>query len=444
MKLMDILNSPWAIAPEKLKEISDVYATHMKGEKIDLKSLQALRRTGMDDLDEERGYRVESGVAIIDVRDVLSKNLTFFSYLFGGTSMRQVGESFDRAMEDPQVHAIILAIDSPGGTVDGTEELSAKIMSARGDKPIIAWADGMMASGAYWVGAAADKIYVSGETAVVGSIGVVATHVDVSKADERYGEYWTEITAGRYKRIASSHRPLSEEGRSYIQDQVDSLYSVFVQSVAAMRGRPVEEILPAADGQIFIGRKAIEAGLADGMSSLNDLINQLKEDWSMNKDDLRAKHPDLYQSVLDDGRVLGVAEGNEQGKKAGFAEGEKAGAEKERQRIKDVRAQLLPGHEALIEELVSDGKSTGAEAAVRILAAEKGKIEEMAKAMAASAVPPVPPVADAGEKPKDTFEAAVDRLMAEGMSRGKAMSKVAQEKPELHRDYIARVNKRAE
>lgn len=164
----------------------------------------------------------------------------------------------------------------------------------------------------------------------------------------------------------------------------------------------------------------------------------------MTKDDLRAKHPDLYQSVLDDGRALGVAEGNDQGKKIGFAEGEKAGAEKERQRIKDVRAQLLPGHDALIEEMVADGKTTGAEAAVRILSAEKGRMEEMAKAMAASAVPPVPPVADDGGKPQDTFEAAVDRLMAEGMSKGKAMAKVAQEKPELHRDYIARANQRAE
>lgn len=444
MRLLDILNSPWAIVPEKLQEIRAVYETHMKGEKIDLKPIKALMNSGMSELDAERGYQVESGVAIIDIRDVLTKGRTFFSYLFGGTSMREVGEAFDRAVEDPQVHAIILAIDSPGGTVDGTEELSGKIMAARGEKPVVTWADGTMASGAYWIGAAADQVFIAGDTTMVGSIGVVATHVDVSKLDEMVGEHWTEITAGRYKRIASSHRPLSEEGRAYIQSQVDSLYSVFVQSVAAMRGRSVEEALESADGKIFIGQQAITAGLADGMAGLPDLVNKLKEEWTMTKDDLRAKHPDLYQSVLDDGRALGVAEGNDQGKKIGFAEGEKAGAEKERQRIKDVRAQLLPGHDALIEEMVADGKTTGAEAAVRILSAEKGRMEEMAKAMAASAVPPVPPVADDGGKPQDTFEAAVDRLMAEGMSKGKAMAKVAQEKPELHRDYIARANQRAE
>ncbi len=444
MKLMDIMTAPWAIAPEKLKEIRDVYATHMKGEKIELKELQAIRRTGMDDIDEERGYRVESGVAIIDVRGVLSKNLTFFSYLFGGTSMRQVGESFDRAMEDPQVHAIILAIDSPGGTVDGTEELSGKIMSGRGTKPIMAWADGMMASGAYWVGSAADKIYISGETAVVGSIGVVATHVDVSKADERYGEYWTEITAGRYKRIASSHRPLSEEGRSYIQDQVDSLYSVFVQSVAAMRGRPVEEILPAADGQIFIGRKAIEAGLADGTSSLSDLVNQLKEDWTMTKSEIREKYPEVYQAISEEGRLAGVAEGVEKGKAEGITEGKSIGAAEERERIKSIEDMSVKGHEELVGKMKWDGSITKEAAAVKILEAEKARQEAMAKALETTGPAPVAAAADPGIPAEDTFEAAVDRLMAEGMSRGKAISKVAQEHPDLHRDYIARANQRAE
>lgn len=444
MRLLDIVNSPWSIIPEKLQEIRTVYETHMKGEKIDLKPIKSLMNAGVSELDAERGYSVEGGVAIIDIRDVLTKGRTFFSYLFGGTSMREVGAAFDRAIEDPQVHAIVLAIDSPGGTVDGTEELSGKIMSARGQKPIVAWADGTMASGAYWIGAAADQVFIAGDTTMVGSIGVVATHVDVSKLDEMVGEHWTEITAGRYKRIASSHRPLSEEGRAYIQNQVDSLYGTFVDSVAAMRGRPVEEVLEAADGKIFIGRQAITAGLADEMIGLSELVNNLKEELHMNREDLRAKHPDLFQSVLDEGKISGKDEYFEQGRQAGLADGEKAGAEKERQRIKDVRAQLLPGHEALIEQMASDGKTTGAEAAKEVLAAEKKRIEEMAAKIASSAVQPVPPVTEPAGKSEETFEAAVDRYIADGMSRGKATAKVAQEKPGLHEEYIARINRRAE
>lgn len=444
MKLMDIMTAPWAIAPEKLKEIRDVYVSHLKGDKIRLPDLQAIRRTGMEDIDLERGYRVENGVAIIEIRDVLSKGLTFFSYLFGGTSMREIGEAFDRAMEDPQVHAIILAIDSPGGTVDGTEELSGKIMSARGEKPIVAWADGMMASGAYWIGAAADQIFISGETATIGSIGVVATHVDVSKADERFGEYWTEITAGRYKRIASSHRPLSEEGRAYIQDQVDSLYSVFVKSVAAMRGRPVEEMLAAADGQIFIGRKAIEAGLADGTSSLSDLVNQLKEDWTMTKSEIREKYPEVYQAISEEGRLAGVAEGVEKGKAEGITEGKSIGAAEERERIKSIEDMSVKGHEELVVKMKWDGAVTKEAAAVKILEAEKARQEAIAKALETTGPAPVAAAADPGKPAEDTFEAAVDRLMAEGMNRGKAMAKVAHEHPDLHRDYIARANRRAE
>ncbi len=443
MRLLEIMNSPWMIIPEKLREIRAIYETHMKGEKIDLKSIQVVSR--MPDGDAERGYRIEDGIAVIDVRDVLSKNITFFSYLFGGSSMRAIGEAFDRAMEDPQVHAVILAIDSPGGTVDGTEELAAKIMSGRGEKPIAAWADGTMASAAYWIGAAAEKVYIAGDTTVVGSIGVVATHVDYSEQERAMGERWTEITAGRYKRIASIHKPLSDEGRAYIQDQVDSIYATFVESVAALRGRSVEEVLEAADGRIYIGRKAVDAGLADGVSGLNELITRMKEEWTMTKDEIRAKFPDLYQSIHDEGRSVGVVEGAEQGKKDGVAEGRKIGAEEERQRIKDVRAQLMPGHEALIEEMVADGKTTGADAALRVLAQEKARLAAAAEALKASAVAPVPPVAEpAAKADEETFEAAVDRLIAEGMSRGKAMVKVAHEKPELHQDYIARINKRAE
>lgn len=444
MKLMDIMTAPWAISPDRLKEIRDIYTTHMKGEKIDLKELQAMRRTGMDDPDEERGYRIENGVAIIDIRNVLSKHLTFFSYLFGGTSMRQVGESFDRAMEDPQVHAIILAIDSPGGTVDGTEELAGKIMAARGEKPIVSWADGMMASGAYWVGAASDKIYISGETAVVGSIGVVATHVDYSEFDKNVGENWTEITAGRYKRIASSHRPLSEDGRAYIQDQVDSLYSVFVESVAAMRNRPVEEVLAAADGKIYIGRKAIESGLADGVSGLGELVNQLKEEWTMNKSEVREKYPEIYQSIHEEGRLAGIAEGSEQEKAAVLLEGKGIGAAEERERIKSIESMAVKGHEELVDKMKWDGSVTREIAAVKLLEAEKASQAAMATALATSGPAPVMAAETPANPEKENFEAAVDRLVAAGKTKGQAIKQAALERPDLHAEYIARFNKRAE
>jgi len=391
MKLLDIMTSPWAIVPEKLQEIRAIYETHMKGDKIDLKALQAGRK---EDPDAMRGYSISQGVAVLPLTDVLTKNRTFFSYLFGGTSMRDIAVAFDNAMEDPEVHSIVLAIDSPGGTVDGTEELAGKIKAARGKKPIVAYSDGMMASAAYWIGSAAGRIYISGETTVVGSIGVVATHVDVSEADRQYGEKWTDITAGRYKRIASMHKPLSEEGRAYIQDQVDHIYTVFVEAVAGQRGRS-----EGADGKIFIGKKALDVGLVDEIATLGELITKLKGEYEMTKEEARAKYPDYFKSEFDEGRLAGIEEGKAVGFEAGKAEGMQLGAEAERSRIKDVESSAIlgSGHEALIETFKYDGKTTGdiarkavIEAENKTRAIELEKIKKDAVTPVTHAVPPMP------------------------------------------------------
>jgi len=153
MKLLDIMTSPWAIVPAKLGEIRTLYEAHMRSEKLDLKGLKReaknIRSADTDNPDDLCGYLFDRGVAIIPVMDVLSKNRTFFSYLFGGTSMRDIGYAFRHALQDSKVHSIVLHIDSPGGTVDGTEELANAISAAKGTKPVVALADGMMCSAAY-------------------------------------------------------------------------------------------------------------------------------------------------------------------------------------------------------------------------------------------------------------------------------------------------------
>lgn len=385
MKILDIMTGPWAIVPSKLAEIRDIYQTHMKGEKIDIKAIKA-------ETVKEAAYSVDGGVAIIPVQSVLTKSRTFFSYLFGGTSMKDIGQAFQTAMEDVDVHSIVLAVDSPGGTVDGTHELTSQIMQARGKKPIIAVADGLVASAAYWVASAADRIYIEGPTVEVGSIGVVATHIDVSEQDKMFGERYTEITAGKFKRISSAHRPLSEEGRASIQERVDGIYSVFVRSVAANRGRSVEQILEAADGRIYMGQAAVDVGLVDGEATLTDVINQLKEAHFMNLEDLKTKHPDIFTAAYEEGKVAGLAEGIESGKKSGFdagrVEGITEGQKAEFQRIKDVEAALLPGHEDLIRAFREDGKTTGAEAMTAVFAAQKKLMDDQAAKLEQDAIKP--------------------------------------------------------
>lgn len=370
MKLLDVLTSPWAIEPAKLLEIQAIYATHLRGDKIDIAGIEA--KLGRPLNNEAQRYIIQDGVAILPLEGVIAKKANLFSQISGGVSTELAARDLRDAMADSAVHSIILLIDSPGGTVDGTQAL-ADIVAAS-TKPIVTLANGTMASAAYWIGSAANAAYIADSTTIVGSIGVVATHTDISQAQEKEGLKTTEIFAGQYKRIASSYAPLSKEGRQTMQDQVDYTYSLFVSAVATNRGVSTDAVLSnMADGRIFIGQQAIDAGLVDGVSTLDALVAKLNGDRSqggasasskqifkpqganMNIEQIKAEHPDLAAALAAEGHAAGLA----------------AGALAERERIQAVEGQSIPGHEALIASLKFDGKTSGPEAAVAVLAAEK-------------------------------------------------------------------------
>lgn len=431
MKILDVLNSPWAIVPEKLHEITEVYSRHLRGEKIDIKAVRAdmdaAIRLHIGDDKPAKPYEVIDGVAVLPFDGVVAKKMNLFSMISGGLSTQLFARDFNAALADDDVGALVLTIDSPGGTVDGTQELARVIMSARdGDKPVVAWVDGMMASAAYWIGSAADAVYLGADTDWVGAIGVVTQHVDYSRLEDRVGIKTTEIYAGKYKRIASDTRPLSEEGHAYLQGQVDYLYSVFVEAVAQQRDVPVEQVIETmADGRIFIGQQAISAGLVDGASTLDALIGQLaageysprrmagavapvavtpksdaggassstieaEDDMDITKETIEKDHPAIAEALRGEA----------------FA----AGAKAERERILAVEAQSLPGHEKLIATLKADGKTSGAEAAVQILAAEKAAGTARAQALADDAPAPVKGTASAtGEADGDAGLSAEEK-----------------------------------
>jgi signal peptide peptidase SppA len=277
MNVIDILNAPWAIIPDKLAEIQEIYRARVEGGEIDIATIEAQIGKPLDN--KRKPYTVEGGTAIIPIEGVIGKKMNLFMQISGGTSTQLIGQDFAKAMNDPEVHSILLAIDSPGGTVDGTQALADQIYAARGRKPIIALADGVAASAAYWIGSSADRVYTSGDTTAVGAIGVVARHVDYSQREKSSGIKVTEITAGKYKRIASEHEPLSVEGRASIQEQVDHIYSVFVDNVARNRGVDSQT---AADrmgnGKLFLGKRALKAGLVDDVLTQAAIVAALNQD----------------------------------------------------------------------------------------------------------------------------------------------------------------------
>lgn len=428
MQLIDLLTSPWAILPERLLEIQAIYATHLRGEKIDLNAIEA--RLGRPLAKEQQEYSVrEGGVAVLPIEGVIAPKANLFTRISGGASAQMLQLQLESAMADSRVRSIVLLVDSPGGSVFGSPELAGAVRAFAGEKPIVALSDGVMASAAYWIGSAANQVFVTGPTVQVGSVGVVATHEYRPNA----ATVSTDITAGRYKRIASSGAPLSDEGRAYLQEQVDHIYSVFVDTVAAHRGVKASTVLERmADGRVFIGQQAIDAGLVDGVSTLDALVARMAADPAAF----------LRRSVAKPKAIAAVsaqAEGDPQLDTAGAADESATpplsnertvmpqadtpltveamerdhpalltslrsryvaeGATAERQRIADVRSQSLPGHEALVERLAMDGKTTGPEAAAAVLAAERSSRAAAAAAHAADAPPAAPAAPASSDKP---------------------------------------------
>lgn len=278
MNLLDKMTEPWMIVPEKLAKIRAIYEAHMRGDKIDTKAIESQLAITLGERKEKGQYDIQDGVAIIPVIGVISKEPSLFSFFFRGASTIDAALMIKDALGNSEVDSILLNVDSPGGTVDGTQELAEFIYGSRGQKPIIAYTDGMIASAAYYIASAADSIYISGDMPHVGSIGVVTSHIDYSKQDEMYGIKETEIYAGKYKRLASFVKPLSNEGKAYLQDRVDYIYSIFVNDVAKYRGVSVEDVLEnMADGRIFVGRQALNAGLIDGIITSDQLFKQIHD-----------------------------------------------------------------------------------------------------------------------------------------------------------------------
>jgi signal peptide peptidase SppA len=193
----------------------------------------------------------------------------------------------------------VLSIDSPGGTVDGTKELADYISRAKSKKPIVTYADGTMASAAYWIGSAGTKI-VTFDTAKLGSVGVMVAHQETSELQKKLGVKTTYIYQGKYKTVGNPSEPLTDEGKKYIQDRVDTYYEMFVDAVAANRGIERDVVVrDIALGSIFIGKNAVDINLADSVGNLDDAIilaHQLGEE-KMNIEQLTAQVSDLTNQV---------------------------------------------------------------------------------------------------------------------------------------------------
>ena len=214
-------------------------------------------------------------IAVVSVIGTLVARSGYLDAASGLLAYGDIGGAIASAMDDPSVRGVVLDVDSPGGEVGGLFDLVDQIRAIKAgtDKPLWAVANESALSAAYAIASTADRLYVT-QTGEVGSVGVVAVHVDESGADAKAGLSWTFVFAGESKIDGNAHEPLSARARTTIQADVDHLYVDFCSLVASNRGIS-SETARRTNAAIYRGNLAVRAGLADRVGTLDLAIAEM-------------------------------------------------------------------------------------------------------------------------------------------------------------------------
>lgn len=266
-----VSETPWAIRPEKLAAIKELLAIRASGHRLTPDEVQA--RIGS--VSPQRQSATTGSVAVIPVYGVIVPRADLFSEISGGTSIQGLSQALSAAVADDSIGAILLDVDSPGGSTNLVTEFAAEIREARAVKPVVAIANTAAASAAYWLASQADELVVT-PSGLVGSIGVYAAHEDISGQLEQDGVRVTLVKAGKYKAEANPFEELSDDARAAIQDQVDQTFEMFLADVAAGRGVSVGAVRSGyGEGRVVLASDAVKLGMADRVDTFEATVERL-------------------------------------------------------------------------------------------------------------------------------------------------------------------------
>jgi ClpP class serine protease len=349
-----VLAAPWAILPGHLELIASI----AEREHEYAGNLQALEAKLGRPLGNTMTASVRDGVAVIPVEGPMFKRAGLFAAMSGATDYVTIAQDLSAALEDPNVSAVMLQIDSPGGEVRGLSDLVSMIKSA--GKPVWAHIDGTGASAAYWMASSAAKVWAS-DTTIVGSIGAM---LGMTEKDPKPGE--------KSYRFVSSQSPLknagpaTKEGADAIQAMVDDLGKLFVDAVAANRKVSADFVLENfGRGDVMVASKAAAAGMIDHVGTFEAALSDLKKEIntmdfkSLTAQALAENRPDLVAAIRTE--ALATVE---------MVDAQSIRAEAvaaERERIAGIEALAMPGAESIVAACKADGTEPSA-AAIKILA----------------------------------------------------------------------------
>lgn len=413
MSVIDaILATQWAIEPAALRAIVDLadrnevdageieqYFHRRAAEPKAVSLFDAVQVDRGARLEGTRSVTVRDGVAILSIAGPIFPRANMLTQFSGAASVQILALELEAALVSPNVSAILLEVDSPGGAVPGISEFADQIFAARARKPVVAYVDGIAASAAYWLASAAAEV-VSSDVGVLGSIGVVTT-AEFQETPDGRGRRQVEIVSTN----AGNKRPdpRTADGLATITATLDAIEGVFVGAVARHRGVSVETVLSDfGQGGVFVGSEAVEAGLADRIDNFENVLAALAQRGTgqtnlapsagrpkqgvvaMEMSDLTVEtivdqRADLAAVLRAQGAeeareaataaAAGVAEANlAQAREEGQAEAGVA----ERERILAIQAAALPGQGDLVSAAIADG-STFEAATAAFLAEAKAK-----------------------------------------------------------------------
>ena len=201
-------------------------------------------------------------IAVIDVKGVISDYTT-------------VIDNIQKAQNDPSIKAVVLAVDSPGGSVGAAQEIYSAVEKLRKHKPVVVSMGNVAASGGYYISVPANVIYANPGT-ITGSIGVIIQHVNVSKVLDKLGIKVENIKSGKNKDILFPNNSLTQQQKKLIMETIQDVYNQFLEDIVKYRPISMETLKKYADGRIFTGRQAKKIKLVDRLGNIQDAIDEAK------------------------------------------------------------------------------------------------------------------------------------------------------------------------
>lgn len=277
-----VAQTPLAIEPRRGLDVLDVLRFKAGGGQLSEDEIREYCGVSEKKAATERVRTRNGAIAVLRLRGIISHHIEQVREISGpgGTSVEGFRGRFREALASDDVGSILIDVDSPGGAVDGVEELATEIRESRGTKPIVAIANTLAASAAYWIASQADEFSVT-PSGQVGSIGVFAAHENVSERLKEEGVEVTLIHAGKYKVEGNPFEPLSEEALGFFQSKVNETFEKFIDAVALGRGSAAAVVKSDfGEGRLIDSAKAVQAGMVDRVETFDQAVSRLRSNQS--------------------------------------------------------------------------------------------------------------------------------------------------------------------